>query len=56
MCIRDSFETDLTVPDLKKVPLKMSSVLLASQRMPANKKQLDSPLVRDGQQLSLIHI
>jgi hypothetical protein len=29
----------------------MSSVLLASQRMPANKKQLDSPLVRDGQQL-----
>jgi len=46
-----SFETDLTVPDLKKVPLKMSSVLLASQRTPANKKQLDSPLVRDGQQL-----
>jgi VWFA-related protein len=45
-----SFETDLTVPDLKKVPLKMSSVVLASQRMPANKKQ-DSPLVRDGQQL-----
>ncbi len=46
-----SFETDLTVPDLKKIPLKMSSVLLASQRMPANKKQQDSPLVRDGQQL-----
>jgi len=46
-----SFETDLTVPDLKKVPLKMSSVVLASQRMPANKKQQDSPLVRDGQQL-----
>ncbi len=45
-----SFETDLTVPDLKKVPLKMSSVVLASQRMPAGKKQ-DSPLVRDGQQL-----
>ncbi|HSY00746.1 MAG TPA: VWA domain-containing protein [Acidobacteriaceae bacterium] len=45
-----SFETDLTVPDLRKVPLKMSSVVLASQRMPAAKKQ-DSPLVRDGQQL-----
>jgi VWFA-related protein len=45
-----SFETDLTVPDLKKVPLKMSSVVLASQRMPAGKKQ-ESPLVRDGQQL-----
>jgi VWFA-related protein len=45
-----SFETDITVPDLKKVPLKMSSVVLSSQRMPAAKKQ-DSPLVRDGQQL-----
>jgi VWFA-related protein len=46
-----SFETDLTVPDLKKVPLKMSSVVLASQRIPAGKKQEGSPLVRDGQQL-----
>ncbi len=46
-----SFETDLTVPDLKKIPLKMSSVLLASQRMPAAKKQQENnPLVRDGQQ------
>ncbi len=45
-----SFETDLTVPDLKKVPLKMSSVVLASQRIPAAKKQ-DNPLIRDGQQL-----
>jgi VWFA-related protein len=45
-----SFETDLNVPDLRKVPLKMSSVVLASQRTPAGKKQ-NSPLVRDGQQL-----
>jgi VWFA-related protein len=45
-----SFETDLTVPDLRRIPLKMSSVVLASQRTPAAKKQ-DSPLVRDGQQL-----
>jgi VWFA-related protein len=44
-----SFEADLTVPDLHKNPLKMSSVVLASQRTPAGKKQ-DSPLVRDGQQ------
>jgi VWFA-related protein len=44
-----SFETDLTVPDLHKLPLKMSSVILASQRAPAGKKD-DSPLVRDGQQ------
>ncbi|MGA7521157.1 MAG: VWA domain-containing protein [Acidobacteriaceae bacterium] len=46
-----SFETDLTVPDLKKVPLKMSSVVFASQRMPAGKKQEDDPLVRDGELL-----
>jgi hypothetical protein len=45
-----SFETDLTVPDLKKVPLKMSSVLFASQRTPAGKKQGDNPLIRNGQQ------
>ncbi len=45
-----SFETDLNVPDLHKAPLKMSSVVLASQRMPAGKEE-DSPLVRDGQQL-----
>lgn len=45
-----SFETDLNVPDLKKVPLKISSVVLASQRMPAGKKQ-EGPLVRDGEQL-----
>jgi VWFA-related protein len=44
-----SFETDLTVPDLKKAPVRMSSVVLASQRMPASKKQ-DNPLVRDGEQ------
>jgi VWFA-related protein len=45
-----SFETELTVPDLKKVPLKMSSVLLASQRMPAGKKQQENPTIRDGEQ------
>jgi VWFA-related protein len=44
-----SFETDLNVPDLHKVALKMSSVVFASQRMPAGKKE-ESPLVRDGQQ------
>ncbi len=44
-----SFETDLTVPDMKKVPLKMSSVVFASQRTPAGKKQ-DNPLIRDGEQ------
>lgn len=45
-----SFETDLRVPDLRKVPLKMSSVVVASQTVPAAKKQ-DNLLVRDGREL-----
>src|SRR5215831_3366021 len=45
-----SFETDFTVPDIRKVPLKMSSVLLASQRQENNKKG-QNPLVRDGSEL-----
>jgi VWFA-related protein len=43
-----SFETDLQVPDLKKVPLKLSSIVLASQRVPSPGKKTMSPLVRDG--------
>ncbi|MGO8759459.1 MAG: VWA domain-containing protein [Terracidiphilus sp.] len=42
-----SFIASVTLPDLRKAPLKMSSILLASQRTPS--KQLD-PLVRNGQQ------
>ncbi|HZD95788.1 MAG TPA: VWA domain-containing protein [Candidatus Sulfotelmatobacter sp.] len=45
-----SFETDFVVPDIKKAPLKMSSVVLASQRQPATKKT-QNPLVRDGNEL-----
>ncbi len=45
-----SFETDIQVPDLKKSPLKLSSVVLASQRTSAPKNAV-SPLVRDGQEL-----
>jgi VWFA-related protein len=43
-----SFETDLQVPDLKKVPLKLSSIVLASQRVPNSGKKTVDPLVRDG--------
>ena len=43
-----SFETDLQVPDLKKTPLKLSSIVLASQRTPNADKKSQSPLVRDG--------
>ena len=35
-----SFETDIQVPDLKKAPLKLSSVVLASQRTPNAAKTL----------------
>lgn len=45
-----SFETEFVVPDIKKVPLKMSSVVLASQRQPSTKKS-QNPLVRDGSEL-----
>jgi VWFA-related protein len=45
-----SFETDLVIPDLKTTPLKMSSVVLASQIQPSNRKT-NNPLVRDGSEL-----
>jgi VWFA-related protein len=52
-----SFETDFVVPDIKKAPLKMSSVVLASQRQPSTKKT-QNPLVRDGNELipNLAHV
>jgi VWFA-related protein len=46
-----SFETDLDVPDLKSQPLKMSSIVLASQLQPAKKGATPSPLVRDGSEI-----
>ena len=47
-----SFETDLTIPDLKKQPLQMSSVVLASLVQPAGKGKRDGdPLVRDGSEV-----
>ena len=49
-----SFETDLNVPDLKKIPLKLSSIVLASQRLPDTAKPArgaePNPLIRDGVQ------
>jgi VWFA-related protein len=43
-----SFETDLQVPDMKKTPLKLSSIVLSSQRVPSTGKKAVSPLVREG--------
>ena len=43
-----AFEMDVQIPDLRKAPLKMSSVVLSSLRTPAtNKKGAPNPLVRD---------
>jgi VWFA-related protein len=43
-----SFETDIQVPDMKKTPLKLSSIVMSSQRMPNTAKKVVDPLVRDG--------
>lgn len=47
-----SFETDLQVPDMKKAPLKLSSIVLSSQRVANTAKKNGpaggSPMVRDG--------
>lgn len=45
-----SFETDINVPDLRKAPLKMSSVVLASQRVAVPKRDTN-PMVHDGEEL-----
>jgi VWFA-related protein len=42
-----SFEADINLPEMKKVPLKMSSIVLASTRQPSKQ---ESPLVRNGQE------
>ena len=56
-----SFETDAQVPDLRKAPLRMSSVVLSSLRAPvtspSKKKNID-PLIQDNTQLvlSITHV
>ena len=47
-----SFEADVRIPDLRKTPLKMSSVVLSSLRAPfTGKKSGTNPLVRDQMEL-----
>ena len=44
-----AFETDFAIPDLKSTPLKMSSIVMASQLQPAGKHEdPNDPLVRNG--------
>ena len=42
-----SFEADITLPEMKKSPLKMSSIVLAAARQPSKQQ---SPLVRNGEE------
>ena len=54
-----SFEADIEIPELKNQPLKMSSVVLASQIQPAKKNgSSNNPLVRDGSEIipSVTHV
>jgi hypothetical protein len=53
-----SFETDLRVPDLRKSPVKLSSVVFGTQLAPAAKAEPPSPLARDGEELvpSVTHV
>ena len=53
-----TFETDLVIPDLRKEKMKMSSVILSSQKVPAGKKSQSNPLVSDGEEIipSIAHV
>jgi hypothetical protein len=46
-----SFEANVTLPDMKKTPLKLSSIVLAAARQPSKKTAKDiDPLVRNGEE------
>src|SRR6516225_11699542 len=54
-----SFETDVRIPDLRKTPLRMSSVVLSSQRVPVTQKRKGfDPLITEQTQLvpSVTHV
>jgi VWFA-related protein len=54
-----SFETDVRIPDLRKAPLRMSSVVLSSQRVPATqRKKTFQPLISEQTELvpSVTHV
>jgi VWFA-related protein len=53
-----TFETPVIVPELKKAPVKVSSLVLSTQLQNAGNRKTVSPLVRDGVELlpNLTHI
>ena len=46
-----TFETDLTIPDLRKEKMKISSVILSSQKVQPAKKSQANPLVSGGEEI-----
>lgn len=47
-----SFETDLNIPDMKKEPLKMSTVVLSNQVQPIGRKKINNdPLMSGGSEI-----
>jgi VWFA-related protein len=46
-----TFESDLTIPDMRKEKMKVSSLVLSSQKVPAGKKSQQNPLVGEGQEI-----
>jgi VWFA-related protein len=46
-----AFETDFTVPDLKSTPLKMSSIVMASQVQASGKHAANDPLIHNGSEI-----
>ncbi len=46
-----TFESDVTIPDLRKEKMKISSVMLSSQKVQPAKKSQANPLVSDGQEI-----
>lgn len=46
-----SFETDLSIPDLKTVPMKVSSVVMSNQIQPTKKRVNDDPLINGSSEL-----
>jgi len=53
-----SYERDIVVPDLRKLPVKLSSVVLGTQTQAVTERNAISPLARNGTMLvpSLTHV
>jgi VWFA-related protein len=46
-----SYETDFTVPDVKRDTIKLSSVVVGTQLQPVSRKNDANPLIKDGREL-----